>query len=348
MEKQHDSKLSKAARREQAVNVTGHGGLLVEAVFAKLNGMSCAFSSDAPASPDSTEAHPKRRLVVVVGRPNVGKSALFNRITGRRIAIVHDESGVTRDRIVRQVNWEPAPFEIVDTGGVWAASSERVQDTIAAGVIDQVETSLAEAAAAILVVDAQTGLHPLDAEVAVRVRRAGIPCCLAVNKCDLEQHEAAAAEFAGLGFPLYPVSALHNRGMDALLAAVTAHLPETPLPVLDRPLKVAIVGRPNAGKSSFINRLMRQQRVIVAEVAGTTRDSIEIPFTIGGGAEARHYTLIDTAGMRHVHRIDNSVERFSLFRAERSVQECDVAVLILDASAGPTVQDKHIAALIPG
>jgi GTP-binding protein len=288
----------------------------------------------------------RKRVVAVVGRPNVGKSALFNRITGRRIAIVHDESGVTRDRIVRQVQWEPAPFDLVDTGGVRVVRGANVTDAIEAGVIAQVEAALDDAAAAILVVDAQTGLHPIDAEVAQLVRRAGVPCCIAVNKCDLPQHEAIVPDFASLGFAPYPVSALHDRGLEALMADVTSHLPATVTPQLERPLRVAVVGRPNAGKSSYINRLLRNPRVIVSEVAGTTRDSIEIPFSIGSGPQARHYLLIDTAGMRHVHRIDNAVERFSLFRAEQSISDADVVVLIMDAQSGPTVQDKHIAAFI--
>jgi GTP-binding protein len=285
-------------------------------------------------------------MVVIVGRPNVGKSALFNRLAGRRIAIVHDESGVTRDRIVHQIKWDPEPFDLVDTGGVRVAKGETAGAAIDAGIVEQVDAALADAGAAILVVDAQNGLHPLDAEVASRIRRAGLPCRIAVNKCDLAQHETAAAEFAALGMPLYPVSALHNRGIEPLLADVTALLPPAPRSMADRPLKVAVVGRPNAGKSSYINRLLRHPRVIVSDVAGTTRDSIEIPFMIGAGPQARHYVLIDTAGMRHVHRIDNAVERFSLFRAEQSIEEADVVVHILDAQAGPTVQDKHIAARI--
>ena len=286
------------------------------------------------------------RVVAVVGRPNVGKSALFNRIAGRRIAIVHDESGVTRDRIVRRVPWQPAPFDLVDTGGVRLRRGEGAADQVEAGVIEQVEAALAEAAAAILVVDAQAGLHPFDAEVAQMIRRAGVPCCVAVNKCDLPQHEAVMPDFAPLGMALFPVSALHDRGVAALLDEITAALPPGGELAPDRPLRVAIVGRPNAGKSSYINRLLRSPRVIVSDVAGTTRDSIEVPFAIGAGPGARHYLLVDTAGMRHVHRIDSAVERFSLFRAERAVAEADLAVLIMDAAQGPTLQDKHIAAVI--
>ncbi|MDD5706899.1 MAG: ribosome biogenesis GTPase Der [Kiritimatiellae bacterium] len=299
----------------------------------------------APAS-GSIQSDTRRRVVAIAGRPNVGKSAIFNRIAGRRVAIVHDESGVTRDRLVREVAWGEERFELIDTGGVQLLGGESAADTIGAGVRAQVQAALEDAAAVILAVDAQQGLHPMDAEVARMVRRSGCPCFVAVNKCDLPQHDGAASEFAALGFPLYAVSAQHNRGFDALMHAVTARLPAAPNETIEHPLKVAVVGRPNAGKSSYINRLLRAPRVIVSEVAGTTRDSIEVPFSIGAGPQARHYRLIDTAGMRHVHRIDSAVERFSLFRAERSVAEADVVVLVLDATVGPAVQDKHIAALI--
>lgn len=282
----------------------------------------------------------------MAGRPNVGKSALFNRIAGRRIAIVHDESGVTRDRIVQRVNCPPPPFDLVDTGGVSLAPGATAPDSIAAGVLAQVEAALADAGGVILVVNAQTGLHPVDADVARLVRRAGLPCQVAVNKCDIAEHDLILSDFASLGFPLHPVSALHKRGIEALMEEATADLPPEVVPPVDRPLKVAVVGRPNAGKSSYINRLLRQPRVIVSEIAGTTRDSIEIPFTIGSGPGARHYVLVDTAGMRHLHSIDNAVERFSLMRAERSIAEADVVALIMDAQGGPTTQDKHIAALI--
>lgn len=287
-----------------------------------------------------------RRAVAIIGRPNVGKSAAFNRIAARRIAIVHDESGVTRDRVIREVAWGDARFDLIDTGGVRIADASMAPDSIEAGVIAQVDAALDEATVVILVVDGQAGFHPVDAEVAQRARKRGLPCFVAVNKCDVPEHDNAVSDFATLGFPLFPVSAAHNRGFEALLAPVVAHLPEGTNESVARPLKVAVVGRPNAGKSSYINRLLRSERVIVSPVAGTTRDSVEVPFTIGSGPQARHYLLIDTAGMRHVHSVNSAVERFSLFRAERSVAEADVVVLVMDSEIGPTVQDKHIAALI--
>ena len=288
----------------------------------------------------------KSRVVAIVGRPNVGKSAVFNRIAGKRIAIVHDESGVTRDRLMREVEWEDQRFSLVDTGGVAVLGGQAGHNPIEAGIRAQVDVALSDAAVAILVVDVQQGVHPMDEEVARIVRKAGVPCVVAVNKCDLAHHEEGANEFAKLGFPFFPVAAQHNRGMGDLMDAVLPHLPEIANETIEKPLRVAVVGRPNAGKSSYINRLLRADRVIVSEVAGTTRDSIDVPFTIGSGEQARHYTLVDTAGMRHKHRIDNAVERFSLFRAEESVKDADVVVLVLDPDLGPTVQDKHIAALI--
>jgi len=288
----------------------------------------------------------KARVVAIVGRPNVGKSAVFNRIAGKRIAIVHDESGVTRDRLMREVDWKDQRFSLIDTGGVVVLDAEGKKNSIEVGIRAQVDAALADAAVAILVVDVQQGVHPLDEEVARIVRKTGVPCVVAVNKCDQEQHEAGAEEFARLGFPFYPVAAQHNRGMGELMEAVLPHLPEASNETAGKPLRVAVVGRPNAGKSSYINRLLRNDRVIVSEVAGTTRDSIDVPFTIGTGGQARHYILVDTAGMRHKHRIDNAVERFSLFRAEESIKDADVVVLMLDPELGPTVQDKHIAALI--
>ncbi len=288
----------------------------------------------------------KRRVVAIIGRPNVGKSAVFNRIAGRRVAIVHDESGVTRDRLMREVAWNEERFSLVDTGGVSVPDARQATDEIGAGTRRQVDAALQDAAVAILVTDVQSGLHPMDEAVARIVRKSGVPCLLAVNKADLPRHEAGAAEFAALGLPLFAVSAVHGRGFGELMERVVALLPEAENETAAAPLRVAVVGRPNAGKSSYINRLLKNERVIVSEVPGTTRDSIEIPFAIGSGPQARHYVLIDTAGMRHVHSVDSAVERFSLFRSEKSLEAADIVVLVMDAGIGPTVQDKHIAAKI--
>lgn len=290
-----------------------------------------------------------RRTVVIVGRPNVGKSALFNRIANRRIAIVHDQSGVTRDRIVREVAWHDESFHLVDTGGIRLFDGTKEHNVIEMAVREQVDVAMADAAAVILVVDVLAGLQPADEEVARLVHKSGRPCFVAINKCDLPRHEEGAGDFDRLAFPAFAVSAQHNRGVDGLMEAVVKALPpktEAELAEAAKPLRVAVVGRPNAGKSSYINRLLRSDRVIVSDVAGTTRDCVDVPFTIGSGPTARHYTLVDTAGMRHVHKIDTSVERFSLFRSEEAVRECDVAVLVMDAEIGPTTQDKFIASMI--
>jgi len=285
-------------------------------------------------------------MAAIVGRPNVGKSALFNRLVGRRLAIVHEESGVTRDRLAAEVNWRQQRFELIDTGGISLMDRALPADLIAAGMKHQVEVAIADAPVSILTVDLTAGLHPMDREVALLLRRSNRQVVVAANKADTDTLDASADEFAELGFPVFPVSALHNRGIDELLRAVTARLPEAEELTINDPLKVAIVGRPNVGKSSYVNRLLRSDRVIVSDIPGTTRDSIEIPFTVGSGPQARHYVLIDTAGMRRKGKIKDTVERFSLMRAEKSIERADVVVLVLDAADGPTSMDKTIAARI--
>lgn len=288
----------------------------------------------------------KLRIVAIVGRPNVGKSALFNRLVGRRISIVHEQSGVTRDRVMAEAWWENERFELIDTGGLVTVDRETRRDRIEAGIYGQVDAAVADAAAAILVTDAVQGVVPLDEEVARYIRRTGCPTVVAVNKCDHPDRDGDASEFERLGLPALPVSALHNRGMEELMAAVLPALPAAENVTVTEPLKVAVVGRPNVGKSSYINRLLRSDRTIVSDVPGTTRDRIDIPFMVGRGDQARHYLLMDTAGIRRVGKIDNSVERFSRFRAEKSIQNADVVVLILDAVQRPTAQDKKIASMI--
>jgi len=289
---------------------------------------------------------PAQRVVAIVGRPNVGKSALFNRLVGRRVSIVHAQSGVTRDRLMMESTWNDERFELIDTGGIQTVAREDRRDAIESGIRDQVRTAVADAAVAVLVVDVQSGIVPMDEEVAGFLRKAGSAAFVAVNKCDNEGREVGAADFERLGFPLFPVSALHDRGIGALMDAVSAALPPAENPSVHDPLKVAVVGRPNVGKSSYVNRLLRSDRVIVSDVPGTTRDSVDIPFTFGRGPQARHYLLIDTAGIRRLGKIDNSVERFGRFRAERSIRRADVVVLVLDAVQRPTAQDKKIASMV--
>jgi len=298
-------------------------------------------------------------LIAIVGRPNVGKSALFNRIAGRRIAIVHDQPGVTRDRVSAEVEWRGRPFTLVDTGGIGLLRREKADDVIAQAALAQVELAIEAASVIILVVNVQEGVVPLDREAAARLRRSGKPVLVAVNKVDTGRCEANALEFAELGFEkIFPVSAIHGEGIEPLMDAAMAFMPqesdecrvtgdEGKTPSLatrhPSPLKLAIVGRPNVGKSCIINALTRSQRVIVSPIPGTTRDAVDVPFEVETGGVRQAYVLIDTAGMRKTRRIDNSIEFFSVKRAEDSIGRCDIAVLVLDAESGITEQDKKVA-----
>ncbi len=295
---------------------------------------------------ESTESRAER-IVAIVGRPNVGKSALFNRLVRRRLAIVHAEEGVTRDRLMARAEWLGQKFRVVDTGGLALMDRAKSGDEILRATADQVQAAIEDSAAVILVVDLTAGLQPLDVEVARLLRQAGRPAVVAANKADLPAQDERAGDFAALGYPAFPVSASHNRGIEDLLAAVLPHLPPESGEAEPARLKVAVVGRPNVGKSSYINRLTGLDRVIVSPVPGTTRDTIDVPFTLkaADGGE-RHYVLVDTAGMRKQGKVHESVEKFSLFRAEQCIAEADIVVLALDAEAGPGTQEKKIAALI--
>ncbi len=295
-------------------------------------------------------------IIAIVGRPNVGKSALFNRIVGRRIAIVHDEPGVTRDRISAEAEWDGRPFSLVDTGGLGLLRGEKAQDVITQATYDQVQLAVDAATVIILVVNVQEGVVPLDREVADRLRRSGKPVLVAVNKTDNFRAEAGADEFATLGFEkVFPVSAIHGPGVDALMMTALALLPLESAPPLAagseteagtlqaEPVKLAILGRPNVGKSSLINALTQSDRVIVSPVPGTTRDAVDVPFDIETAGVRQSYVLIDTAGMRKTRSIGSSVEFFSVKRTEDSINRCDLAILVLDAEAGITEQDKKVA-----
>ncbi len=304
-------------------------------------------------------------LIAIVGRPNVGKSALFNRIAGRRIAIVHDQPGVTRDRVTAEVEWHGVPFTLVDTGGIGLVRGEKAADVISKAALDQVELAMEAANAIILVVNVQEGITPLDQEVAKRLRRANKPVLVAVNKVDNDKLNAGVPEFNQLGFDKYfPVTAIHGTGLEALMDVASTHLPkvqgpqpepeitdgdevteESGPPKLDV-LKLAIVGRPNVGKSSIINALTNSERVIVSPIPGTTRDAIDVPFEVETDGVRQKYILIDTAGMRKKGRIDDSVEFFSVKRSEDSIERADICVLVLDAESGILEQDKKIAAKI--
>lgn len=302
-------------------------------------------------------------LIAIVGRPNVGKSALFNRIAGRRIAIVHDLPGVTRDRVMAEVEWRGRAFTLVDTGGIGLGRGEKAADVIQQATLDQVTMAIEAASVIVLVVNVQEGVMPLDQEVAARLRTAGKPVLLAVNKADQEKLELGAGEFAALGFEkVFPVSAIHGRGVEALLREAVRHLPEDDVARAERsedeeeveqehdreegPLKLAIVGRPNVGKSSIINALTKSNRVIVSPVPGTTRDAVDVPFEVETDGRREQFVLVDTAGLRKRTRVDNSIEFFSVKRTEDAIGRADLVVLVLDAAEGILEQDKKIGALI--
>ena len=288
----------------------------------------------------------QRRVVVIVGRPNVGKSALFNRLAGGRIAIVHEESGVTRDRLMREVSWGSERFELIDTGGICNIQLSARQDEINLGIRRQVETALEDAAVVIFVVNIESGILPMDEEVAKLLHGKGCFTVIAANKSDNPKRDDAAAEFEKFGFPVFPVSALHDRGIDAMMMPVIGALPATENTTVAEPLRVVVVGKPNAGKSMYINRLLNNDRLIVSNIPGTTRDSIDVPFAIGTGEQARHYLFVDTAGMRHRSKIDDSVEWYSHLRSTNSIESADIVLLVMDSTVGPTEQDKKIGALI--
>lgn len=282
-------------------------------------------------------------VVSIVGRPNVGKSAMFNRLLGRRLAIVHEDCGVTRDRLIARASWYDMPFELVDTGGLTEFGREAAGNLLDAETRRQSEAAIEDASIVILVTDAESGLHPLDEAVARLVRQKGVRAVVAANKCDHPDRDQQASAFEPLGFPVFGVSALHNRGIDELMKEVTAGWKPVDTSHAPVPLKITVVGKPNVGKSSFLNRVVQQERLIVSAIPGTTRDTIDIPFQVGEGPAARHYLLTDTAGMRRMGKVDGAVERYSVFRAESSIHRSDVVVLMLDASQGPTAQDKAIA-----
>lgn len=299
-------------------------------------------------------------LIAIVGRPNVGKSALFNRIVGRRIAIVHDEPGVTRDRVTAEAEWRGRSFTLVDTGGIGLLRREKASDVISTAALAQVELAIEAANVIILVVNVQDGVTPLDREVASRLRRSRKTVFIAVNKVDTDKAAAGIGEFSQLGFDrIFPVSAIHGEGINGLMDAAIEFLPESPpvdneesQPAEDpvssvhrckSPWKLAIVGRPNVGKSSIINALTHSERVIVSPIPGTTRDAIDVPLEVETEGGRESYLLIDTAGMRKSRRVNDSVEFFSVQRAVDSIARCDLAILVLDAEMGITEQDKKVA-----
>jgi GTP-binding protein len=276
--------------------------------------------------------------VAVVGYPNVGKSSLINRLTGTREAVVHERPGITRDRKELDCEWNGRRFTLIDTGGV----DFQDEDPLAGSIRDQAKAGLADAEVAVLVVDARAGLRPGDEEMADLLRRSSLPVIVAANKCDSVRELPYAAEFhaLGLGEPL-GVSASQGLGSGDLLDRIVALLPEGEEEEPDDTIRLALIGRPNVGKSSLVNRFLGEDRVIVSDIAGTTRDSIDMPLMV----DDRKLTLIDTAGMRRQSKVADSVEYYTALRSQRAAERADVALVVCDASDGVTAQDLRIAEL---
>ncbi len=274
-------------------------------------------------------------IVAIVGRPNVGKSTLFNRIVGRRHSIVHDQPGVTRDRIYETASWAGYEFNLVDTGGYVADSS----DVFEAGIREQVEISIREADLVIFVVDGKAGIHPMDEEIARILRKKTDKVILAVNKIDSEKVELEVAQFyaIGLGEP-YSISAVTGRKVGDFLDAVVAGLPKHEVQSEDPRMRLAVIGRPNVGKSSLVNALIGQERALVTEIAGTTRDPIDTVLKYHG----EEIVLIDTAGLRRKSKVRENIEFYSTLRTMRSIERCDVTLVLLDAQSRLTHQDADI------
>jgi GTP-binding protein len=278
-------------------------------------------------------------LVAIIGRANVGKSTLFNTLTRSSQALVGDIPGVTRDRHFGRVIWEDRAFFLVDTGGLGGA-----EDELGRQVQLQAEAAVADADVILLVMDGKEGPQAGDAEVVDFLRTTGKPLFLVINKIDNPGRELNLAEFYTFGLtPLYPVSATHKLGLASLLTDVLQSLPQQP-EILEETLgvRVAVVGRPNVGKSSFINRVLGEERLIVSDLPGTTRDAIDTPLTFQG----REYMFIDTAGLRRPSHVNPGLEKYMVMKAMKALERCDVALLLIDAEEGVTGQDLRIASLI--
>lgn len=275
--------------------------------------------------------------VAIVGRPNVGKSTLFNRILERREAIVEERPGVTRDRLYGAAEWNGVHFHLVDTGGIVPDS----EDLFERAIREQAQIAIAEADVIVFVVDASTGITPLDEAIATLLRTSNKPVVVAVNKCDHPQHDGAVGDAYRLGFDqVYGISAMTGRQTGDLLDAVVQHLSPCEPYRVDERLKIAIVGRPNVGKSSIVNALLGQERMVVTPIAGTTRDAVDSVLRFHG----RQIVLVDTAGLRRRSSITESVELYSVIRTQRAIERCDVAIVVLDATRGLEHQDKQIIA----
>src|SRR5438477_5940104 len=286
-------------------------------------------------------AEAKLPSVAIIGRPNVGKSALLNRLVGRKIAIVHDQPGITRDRISAICSRGEQPFTLWDTGGIFGAGEKE----LTVQVRQTAEGALRESDLLLFVVDGKGGLSPIDSDLARTLRKSRKPIVLVVNKIDHDKHDSLAAEFDALGFEkIVSISAEHNRGIVELLNQIEQLLPaiHNQQSAISNSLSIAIIGRPNVGKSSLINSIVQSERAIVSELPGTTRDAIDIAYRRDG----QEFLFIDTAGIRRRGKRSSSVEVFSVMRAERSTRRADLCILVIDLTIGVTAQDKRIAGLI--
>ena len=282
----------------------------------------------------------KEKVIAVIGRPNVGKSTLVNRIAGRRLSIVDDKPNITRDRIYIDASWQDKNFILIDTGGIVEGNDDEFVNSINV----QVNLAIDEADLILFVVDAQSGLNPYDYDIANKLRAVNKKTLLVVNKVDSKYQVDDASEFWALGFDnMHLLSALHgDGGVGDLLDLITSDIkPEDKEEKDDNSIKIAIVGKPNAGKSSILNNLLKKQRAIVSDVSGTTRDSIDEEIIF----EDRVFRLVDTAGIRKKSKVDYGVEMFAVDRAIRAIRECDVALLVIDSVEGLSDQDKKIASL---
>ncbi|NJB66968.1 GTP-binding protein [Desulfobaculum xiamenense] len=283
--------------------------------------------------------------IALIGRPNVGKSTLFNRLIRRQKALTHDLPGVTRDRIYGEVRQSERPFALVDTGGLVLDEDQNFEKEI----LEQAHEAIQESHAILLVVDGKGGLNPVDEQVARDLRESHKPVLVVVNKVDGYEKEDLASEFHALGLELVPVSAAHGYNVPELLERVSAIIDELGFEYGDEEeeedrtgLRVAMIGRPNAGKSSMCNAILGERRFIVSDVAGTTRDSVDVTFERQG----HRYTFVDTAGLRRKTKISDDLERFSVLRSLKATKQAQIAVLVLDAMEGLTVQDKKLVSIL--
>jgi len=277
-------------------------------------------------------------VVAVVGRPNVGKSTFFNYLAGKRISIIEDTPGITRDRIYAESEWRGKKFTLIDTGGIEAYS----EDYIKQQMVRQAQLAIDTADVIVLMVDIKTGLTAADEDVAVMLRKSAKPVVVAVNKADsIGKTPPEAYEFYNLGMgEIYPVSSIHGLGMGELLDAIYDYFPKDDSNTdEDDYTKVAVIGKPNSGKSSLINRILGEDRVIVSDIPGTTRDAIDTFYE----ADGRKYMFIDTAGIRRKSRIDEDIEKYSIIRSWTAVDRADVCIIMIDANEGVTAQDTKIA-----